>query len=108
MRLSESESHAIIESLKRFVPTEFKGHLLLFGSRTLDQAKGGDIDLALIGDLDLQILELKKVDYKIVAAMKVHKSIGDRKIDFKILNRADSQSAFFQHALKNAKLLFTW
>lgn len=102
MRLTQSEVSAIISAIRHFLPSDFLGELFIFGSRTDDSKKGGDIDLALIGAKSAQVQELKKIDYKIIAAIKSKKEIGDQKIDFKILDEAESRTAFFEHALKGA------
>jgi predicted nucleotidyltransferase len=102
VRLSQAELDAIKNVIKTFLPSGFSGELLLFGSRTDDSKKGGDIDLALVGFNDSQILSLKKIDYKIVAAIKSSKEIGDQRVDLKIIDHTESKSAFFKHALKQS------
>lgn len=60
MRLSSKEQRTIIQSFKEILPT-LKFKLCLFGSRTSDFRKGGDIDLLAIVDpllkQDRQILK---------------------------------------------------
>jgi predicted nucleotidyltransferase len=105
MRLNQIEVEAIITETKKFLTSDFHGKLVLFGSRTKDHLKGGDIDLALIGEDEKQIQELKTLDYKILAAMKLNRAIGDQKIDLKILTIAESKSPFFEHALSGSQIL---
>jgi predicted nucleotidyltransferase len=90
VRLSEVEIETIKNVIKTFLPNGFLGELLLFGSRVDDSKKGGDIDLALVGFIDSQVLDLRKIDYKIVAAIKSSKAIGDQRVDLKIINQTES------------------
>ncbi len=107
MRLSDEEVQAIVKSVKEFLPNDFKGQLVLFGSQTRLDAKGGDIDLALLVLMPQdKVDQLKMQDYKMVAAMKMKSQIGDRKIDFNVISEEDSNKAFFREALKGAVVLF--
>ncbi len=108
MRLAPSEVSAVIAALSPFLSLDFAGSLLLFGSRTNDAAYGGDIDLALVVQKSEDSHKLKLVDYKIVAAIKRQKVIGDRRIDFKVLNREEAEIGFFHEALKNSIILNEW
>lgn len=76
MRLTEQQQRAIVET---FLEVFGKGELLLFGSRTDDAAKGGDIDLYINPD-DQQALGEKRIDY--LARLK--REIGEQKIDLVI------------------------
>ena len=108
MRLTEAEVSAIVNSIEEFIEPDFAGTLMLFGSRTDDTKVGGDIDLALIVISNEWADKFKKIDFKIVAAIKMKNESGDQKIDFKILNRTDAQKSFFVEALKNAILIKNW
>jgi predicted nucleotidyltransferase len=75
MRLSKAEQKQIIAAV-----TDFTGNgdcLYLFGSRTLDHKKGGDIDL-LLSTVD-NLASLKSNRYKIIDA--IQRGIGDQRID---------------------------
>ncbi len=106
MRLTDTEVLSIREAVQVFLPHDFRGVLKLYGSRTQDSARGGDIDLVLIVDSRDQVQVLKKNDYKIVAAMKLRPEIGDRKIDFKVLSVGEAELGFYSEALKNSIVLF--
>jgi predicted nucleotidyltransferase len=47
MRLDPNQTDAIIKAVRRQDPA---AEIILFGSRTNDQAKGGDIDLLVVSD----------------------------------------------------------
>ena len=108
MRLSEEERTAIVEGIEDFISDGTSAELLLFGSRVDESLRGGDIDLAIIIHEQTKAEELKKIDYKILAKLKTHKSIGDRKIDLKILTIGDRKKVFYQIALKSALVLKKW
>lgn len=76
MRLSEIEIHAINEV---FISTFKKGMVYLFGSRTDDSKKGGDIDLYIILQ-DKENVSEKKIDFLV----KLKQKIGEQKIDIVI------------------------
>lgn len=108
MRITEAEVQAFIKALTPFLPTEFQGELLLYGSRTDDSLRGGDIDLILLSETTPHAELLARSDYKIVAAMKTNPLIGDRKIDFKVLDKNEAKAGFFFEALKTAVSLARW
>ncbi len=108
MRLTDFEVEAIVKSADEFVGNSFKGILILFGSRTDDKKLGGDIDLALIAQSLEDFEKLKKIDYKIVASIKMKHQVGDQRIDFKVLSTSDTQKFFFVEALKDSVVLKRW
>jgi predicted nucleotidyltransferase len=74
MRISEKERSAIIHA----VATQDKlAKVFLFGSRTQDHLKGGDIDLLTVSD-NLNF------SHKISILIAIKDAIGEQKIDFKI------------------------
>ena len=76
LRLTDHQQKAIIDT---FLEVFGKGELFLFGSRTDDAAKGGDIDLYVKPD-DKQDLSEKRIIY--LARLK--RKIGEQKIDLVI------------------------
>jgi len=108
MRLTSTEVMALISSLETYLSKDFKGELLLFGSRTNDFLKGGDIDLALLIEFSPHLRDLNLNSHKITAAMKMHADIGDRRIDLKIIDKNIPKSAFLTEALKSTILLKQW
>ena len=73
MRLTIQQHRAI---KKYFIEVFKEGQIYLFGSRTNDALKGGDIDLY-IHTTDRINLVRKKLDFLV----KLKRAIGDQKID---------------------------
>lgn len=90
MRISEFE----IESIKNVASKHFGKdvQVFLFGSRTMDQARGGDIDL-FIRNQNNEKLEIRT---KIKFITDLILLIGDQKIDVVLDNPAAEKSGFFQ------------
>lgn len=90
MRLSEAQlSHisSVIQKLSR----PYSCKVYLYGSRTKDQLKGGDIDLLLLSDSS-GVSHLHEKKYQILVEMKKSPLIGDRRIDLKIATQDDLKS----------------
>ena len=90
MRLTKDEIRAIRETYKK---TFKKGDIYIFGSRLDDNAKGGDIDLYILGCESDKVLE-KKLDFLV----KLKKKIGDQKID--VIISKDITRPIEQEAIK--------
>ena len=90
MRLSKSQREVIIDIIRRFDPD---ADIRLFGSRVLDNQKGGDIDLLILS---------KFIDYhqKLKIRSLLKQELGDRKID--IIVTDEPASAFQKIAFKNS------
>ena len=90
MRISEHEKKVIIESVQE---VDINGKVWLFGSRTDDNKKGGDIDLAVLS---------KKIHADIMKKIKINRSIcnkiGEQKID--ILTSDTGKEAIFRLAME--------
>jgi len=95
MRISEAQKKAIIEC---FIESFGVGELYLFGSRTDDNARGGDIDL-FIDPLTQSDLLHKKI--KMLAGVK--HQIGDQKIDLVI--KMDDVHPIYEIARSEGELL---
>ena len=76
MRLSPTEESAIIKAIKK---QDAAAAIYLFGSRTDDGAKGGDIDILIISD-KIQLTE------KIKIRASIFTDIPEQKIDLIVKN----------------------
>lgn len=93
MRLSEFERRSIVEEVKYKAPGAL---IYLYGSRTDDQLRGGDIDLLVIAP------ELEYGD-RVDLLMAIKRKIGEQRIDLKILTpERSSHDEFAQAILPNA------
>ena len=91
MRLSENE----IDILKsELFAISKSAKLYLFGSRTDDQAKGGDIDLLIVSN---------KVSKKDIRSLRLEffKHFGEQKIDI-VLDDGSFQNPFTKHIIQKA------
>lgn len=82
MRLSNREIRSIQNA---FTTTFGSGEIYLFGSRTNDNLKGGDIDLFIVPATYNDLTE-KKIDFLV----KLKKSIGEQKIDV-VIDRGENR-----------------
>lgn len=73
MRLTKLEVDAIKNSFKEIFK---EGRIFLFGSRTNDSLKGGDIDLYIITEKNDRLMHLK-----IEFLVHLKRKIGNQKID---------------------------
>ncbi|MBU0561752.1 MAG: nucleotidyltransferase domain-containing protein [Bacteroidetes bacterium] len=90
MRLKEFEIEAIKSTIKEF---DRNAEVFLFGSRTDDTKKGGDIDVLVIsGKIGLT----EKIKIKI----KLYNTLGERKID--IITTPEINSAFLKYIYQQA------
>ena len=89
MRISEKEKAIIVEAVKRADP---KAKVWLFGSRTDDNKKGGDIDLAILSEI-INRNAMKKLEIRRV----ICDTIGEQRID--IVTSKDGKEAIFELAL---------
>ena len=94
MRITEHEKNVIIEAVKSVDPT---AQVWLFGSRTDDNKKGGDID---IGILSSKVDVMEEIEIR----QKICDKIGEQKIDLVVSK--DGQQAFFSHIVTKGILLY--
>jgi len=87
VRITETEKKIIIDAVKNVDPV---ARLWLFGSRTDDNKKGGDID---IGILSSKVDVMEEIEIR----QKICDIIGEQKID--IVVSKDGQQAFFKHVV---------
>lgn len=89
MRLSKQEQQTIKSVIQRYDP---RAKVMLFGSRTDDNARGGDIDLLVI----TQVLGFPD---KLHILADLHQQLGEQKIDLLL---DDGQGAFAQSVWSGA------
>ncbi len=88
MRLSDKEKSAIKKAVRETDPL---ARVFLFGSRTDDSKKGGDIDLLIMSD-SLGRVEKRKIKFRLCDAL------GEQKID--LLIAGDLTDPFVRMAKK--------
>jgi len=90
MRITEYEKDTIVEAVKSIDP---EAKVWLFGSRTDDRKKGGDIDIAvfskIINNDVMQEIQVRRL---------ICNKIGEQKID--IVTSSDGKMAFFKLAVE--------
>ncbi len=102
MRLSTNQQAAIIAVFGKHIASN-QASLYLYGSRTRDDLKGGDIDLLLITSPSHASL-LRQEKYKILS--EIDQAIGEQRIDLTISSQAEaSQDPFLKKILSEAILL---
>ncbi len=93
MRLAPEEQFAISEAIHQ---ADTEALIYLFGSRTDDAAKGGDIDLLVLSSkIDLMA--------KLEILAQLHRKLGERKIDIALY--ADSSRPFPRMIMQSGILL---
>jgi predicted nucleotidyltransferase len=90
MRLKKTEIEAIKSEIKKF---DSNAEIYLFGSRTDDAKKGGDIDLLIISDKI-------KLNEKIKIRTRLYEIIGEQKID--LVATADLNTAFLKYVYERS------
>jgi len=85
MRITENEKNTIVEAVKN---TDPGAKVWLFGSRTDDGKKGGDIDIGILSS-KIGVME------EIAIRQNICDKIGEQKIDLVVSK--DGQQAFFEH-----------
>lgn len=98
MRLESREIDCIKHLAKKYFGENIA--IYLFGSRTDDQKKGGDIDLFLSGIED----EKFKIESKIKFLVDLKIAIGDQKIDLVFDNQATKRKESFYQSINSQKI----
>ncbi len=93
MRISSHDRQAIKETIKEL---DSKAKVYLFGSRTDDTKRGGDIDLLILSD------SLTERDRRTIR-LKLFDRIGEQKID--LIIASDATKPFVKIALAQGILL---
>ncbi|MBI2646183.1 MAG: nucleotidyltransferase domain-containing protein [Deltaproteobacteria bacterium] len=109
MRLKDWEIKGIVEGIESTfrengLPIEKSG-LYLFGSRTRDDLKGGDIDL-LLRTSQVILEHAKSLKFKF--SVSIQNRIGEQKIDLLIIGQEPPIEPFAQIALEQAQLMKQW
>ncbi len=94
MRLSDKNAQVIREHVSRMAP---ESDCYLFGSRVMDHARGGDIDLLLLTPEKLPLSQIRGIRRGILNA------IGEQKLDivnFPRSSRHPFKDAAMEHALR--------
>jgi len=84
MRLKKGQIGAMSAALSPHLKNH-PAELRLFGSRTQDELKGGDIDLLLVVDQPEFAFQLTSQKHLLLASIK--KQLGDQKIDLTIATK---------------------
>ena len=108
MRITDAQKNSMIEVIERFLKGQ-RGQLRLFGSRTRDQSRGGDIDLLLLVQSEDLLKELKQRKQEMIVSLKDR--IGDQRIDLVIessVNLDRPQSPFLASIVGSSLLLKDW
>ncbi|MDR1507286.1 MAG: nucleotidyltransferase domain-containing protein [Treponema sp.] len=91
MRISDFEKKTIVSAVQS---VDKDASVWLFGSRTDDKKRGGDIDIAILSN---------KIKDDVMEEIKVRRficdKIGEQQIDI-VSSGPDQQSAFFKSAVK--------
>ncbi len=110
MRLKPWEIDGMVEAIETLFKKEELSlravELRLYGSRSDDQKKGGDIDLLLRAPNDI----LSRVqDLKFRINIEMQKRIGEQKIDLLVIGDQNlPEEPFHRIALKKSLLLKKW
>ena len=105
MRITPEEKEVFITSLSPYISGA--AELFLFGSRTNDNERGGDMDLLMVVDNDANKSKLATHKIDILVDMKTR--LGDQKIDLLLTTKVGiTESAFLQTILPTAVSLKKW
>ena len=106
MRLTSNQKNKIISALESFLKTD-KAELRLYGSRTKDTLRGGDIDLLLLLNSPDSLAKFNENKHHILSTIK--KNLGDQKIDLLIATKHDTeQNVFLKLIYPESILLKKW
>ncbi len=92
MRLSNYEREAIREAVAKFLPD---ARVMLYGSRTDDTKRGGDIDILILTDQELELRTQLKIE------AEIWKKIGEQKMDV-LIEKPNALSLFGKIVIQQA------
>lgn len=104
MRLTKHEVQAVIAGVYKFTTPEVT-ELRLFGSRTDDSAKGGDIDLLLIANSNSTKIFL--LENKLSMLIAIKNILGEQRIDLKIASLKELHSDPFLRLIYPQSILLS-
>ncbi len=94
MRLAQEQIDVLKNKLKTF---SLDAKIYLFGSRTDDTKRGGDIDLLILSN------EVTKKDLRVLR-VEFFKHFGEQKLDI-VLDNGEFKTPFTKHIFQKAVLL---
>jgi hypothetical protein len=96
MRISEKE----IDSIRELAGIHFGKdvQVFLFGSRTIEQQRGGDIDMYIRNPMDIKLTIRSKINF--IGDLIIR--IGEQRIDVVLDNKEAEDSVFFKTIFKTA------
>jgi len=98
MRLSESELSAVTTAFQEItIANRVHGELLLFGSRTSDAKRGGDIDLLWICPQS-EIETVRRLKFDLISRIQFYSE--PQRIDLTIVARESTSSDPFYRSIK--------
>jgi len=92
MRLSAYEREALREAVHQYLPD---AQVMLYGSRTDDAKRGGDIDLLILTDRDVDLRTRLRIE------ARMWEKIGEQKIDV-LIEKPDKLSLFGEIVMPQA------
>jgi predicted nucleotidyltransferase len=101
MRLSISEQKDISTAIESVLGSKPVWEIYLFGSRTLDHRKGGDLDLLLIVE-NSHLDRVKKQKIDLLLSLK--ERLGEQKIDLIIASPDEIDSNSFLKKINGEKI----
>ncbi len=107
MRLSKQQIDAFIQAINTFLPKNEKVELRLFGSRTDDGLKGGDIDLLIVTQTQQTCDSIASHKANLLA--KIFMQIDEEKIDISVITQSEiPNNAFIQSVAPASLLIHQW
>ncbi|HWP00553.1 MAG TPA: nucleotidyltransferase domain-containing protein [Methylococcus sp.] len=94
MRLSPKTRQIIRETVREIFGPE--GKVILFGSRTDDEARGGDIDLLV--ELPAPVTDRQRRTLQLCARLQLR--LGDQPIDVLVIDPSTPRQAIHEHAMR--------
>ena len=101
MRLTEETKNTIIESIRWYFPQVEK--IILFGSRTDDNKRGGDIDIL----VQTPLSSAAAFSGKIQAMSAMQLKLGEQRIDLLTASSVNDDRLIVQNAYRQGIVLWT-